>query len=366
MADEKKEDNKKSGKENSKREKEHKEMKEAIKDDPKEAMKETPKEMTGEPAQMPAKDSNPWVMATFIFLILAIILGVLLINNYKTPKIVSKDIVSQEVTAFVKNNFGVNFTLDSIEEKEDHYELSYKFSGRKFLIYATKDAEFIRLPSGNWVRRSEINGNNTQVDSNATETTLGNEMETIPKSAKPKVELFVMSLCPYALQAEKGMIPAIEALGSKVDFKIRFMHYILEGAKEDEENTRQLCIREEQNTKFTPYLKCYLNSGNSETCISTTGIDSTKLANCMKNKGSQYYLNDSTLSKSYGIEASPTLIINGKKGEFSPRSAKNALAIICSAFTTQPAECNQELSSDNPTAAFGTGTDDKNFDGYCG
>src|SRR3989344_6088904 len=88
-------------------------------------------------------------------------------------------------------------------------------------------------------------------------------------------------------------------------------------AKEDTENFRQLCIREEQSAKFLPYVACILNStdvnnpGNVTACMKGLGIDTVKVDDCMKNNAASYYAVDSKLSQDYGVQGSPTLIING-------------------------------------------------------
>ena len=72
------------------------------------------------------------------------------------------------------------------------------------------------------------------------------------KSARPSVELFVMSFCPYGVQAENAMGPVVDLLGSKADIKIRFIATVngatpdtvrsLHGLSEAKEDLRQLCI----------------------------------------------------------------------------------------------------------------------------
>jgi hypothetical protein len=50
------------------------------------------------------------------------------------------------------------------------------------------------------------------------------------------------------------------------------------------------------------------------------------------------------------------LVINGETIS-SARDSASLLKTICSAFTTQPAECQAQLSSATPAAGFGTATD---------
>ena len=54
----------------------------------------------------------------------------------------------------------------------------------------------------------------------------------IARMGKPIVELFVMSYCPYGVQAEEKLIPIIKEFGDAIDFKLQFI------AQEKEETFR--------------------------------------------------------------------------------------------------------------------------------
>ncbi len=55
----------------------------------------------------------------------------------------------------------------------------------------------------------------------------------------------------------------------------------------------------------------------------------------------------------YGVQGSPTLVVNGQKAE-SGRDAQNILDVVCGAFTTMPEECNTDMSVyGNPAPGFG-------------
>jgi glutaredoxin len=195
--------------------------------------------------------------------------------------------------------------------------------------------------------------------------------QDIPKSDKPEVELFVMSYCPYGTQAEKGIIPAVRALGGNIDFKVRFVYYAMHGEKEVTEQTRQYCIQEEQNDKLLDYLACFLGDGESEPCLTEANIDTAKLDLCVEAADSEFeitanledeekWLNgrypkfntDADLNSEYGVSGSPTLVINGNKVS-SSRDSASYLATICSAFNEAPEACSEELSSATPSAGFG-------------
>ncbi len=189
----------------------------------------------------------------------------------------------------------------------------------------------------------------------------------IPKSDRPKVELFVMSYCPFGLQAEKAMIPVIELLGDKISFTVRFVDYVMHGPKEMWENLRQYCI--EHNVapdKYFTYLKCFVQSGNYRECLSHANISEKDVNACMERLNREYNIEgllssgkryppfplETTLNKKYGVRGSPTLVINGVTLS-APRSPEGLKGIICSAFTSPPPECNVSLSSDVVRPGFG-------------
>jgi len=80
------------------------------------------------------------------------------------------------------------------------------------------------------------------------------QWQCMDKKDVPEVELFVMSHCPYGTQMEKGILPVVELLGDKIDFKIRFVYYAMHGEKEVNEEARQYCIQKEQKDKFISYF----------------------------------------------------------------------------------------------------------------
>jgi glutaredoxin len=194
----------------------------------------------------------------------------------------------------------------------------------------------------------------------------------IPKSDKPNVKIFVMSYCPYGLQAEKMMLPVYDLLKDKIDIGIYFVDYAMHGKQELDENLRQYCMQNEDQTKYFDYLSCFIQGGNSSSCLTEAGINLGNLASCISATDATYnvsgqYNDQSTwlhggvdptfdvqkdLNELYGVTGSPTIIINGVKVTVSPRTPENFKQIICSAFNTSPEECNQTLSTTVPSAGF--------------
>jgi hypothetical protein len=189
--------------------------------------------------------------------------------------------------------------------------------------------------------------------------------------AGPKAELFIMSYCPYGLQMQKAYLPVMELLGKKANIDIKFVDYIMHGEKEITENTRQYCIEKEQPDKYVSYVKCFTTSGQAETCLKNTAVDETKLAACVSNTDKTFKITESFKNKStwvsgyyplyniykdlntkYGVQGSPTLVIDGAQVNVdrTPEAIKNA---ICAAFTTKPIECLTQLSNQGFEAGFG-------------
>lgn len=195
----------------------------------------------------------------------------------------------------------------------------------------------------------------------------------LPTAAKPVVELFVMSHCPFGTQIEKGMLPVMETLGDKMDFQLKFVNYAMHGEKETSEQLRQYCIQKEEPAKLKGYLQCFLaDETGAETCLEENEIDVEKNESCVAATDKEFSVSKNLADKTtyngqyptfkihdaenqkYGVAGSPTLIINGKKSA-SGRDAKSLLAAICSGFETAPAECATELSAASPTPGFGFG-----------
>lgn len=210
------------------------------------------------------------------------------------------------------------------------------------------------------VENTNTNTNtNTQANANITTT------------AVPTVELFVMSHCPYGTQMEKGLLPVLQELGNSVDFKLKFVYYAMHGQKEVTEQMNQYCIQQEQPTKLLPYLQCFLAAGDGAGCLTSTGVDQTKLATCVASTDASFgitagYNDQSTWlsgnyplfniykadNTTYGVSGSPTLVVNGQKVS-SSRDSASLLKTVCQYFTTKPAACSATLSSSAPSAGFG-------------
>ncbi len=285
--------------------------------------------------------ANPWMVSTAVFALATIILLVLSFSPSLTGNVISESSASGKLVDFLNGKVGGGVTLISTEDLGSIYEVTVSYQNQKIPVYISGDGKYFIQGATPLSTTTDFTADTPQTPTDS------------PKTDKPKVELFVMTHCPYGTQAEKGILPVYNLLGSSIDAKIRFVHYFIHGEKEETETYNQVCIREEQSSKFIPYLECFLEDSDSERCQNKVGIDRAKLASCLSSgKAKEYYQADSELSNQYGVQGSPTLIINGAEAS-SARNSQALLSTICSAFNTPDSKCSQTLSTANPSAGFG-------------
>lgn len=157
---------------------------------------------------------------------------------------------------------------------------------------------------------------------------------TFKKNAK--IDLYVMSQCPYGVRAEKFMIPILEELGDQVNFNLRFIvnetkeggFSSLHGQPEVEENRRQLIISRHFKAQFFDYLMERVEDyykDDWETPAKKIGIDTEKLKQLMLSQEElAVFRKNITFGNLKKIYGSPSLYINGKKfrGDFAPRKKR--------------------------------------------
>jgi len=183
--------------------------------------------------------------------------------------------------------------------------------------------------------------------------------------SNPQIELFVMSQCPYAVEAEKAIIPVIKELKGKVDFHLYFIadenseddreeipqkipgkdsgeteypgeteehgtdqcqgEFVSEGGKfkslhgksEIEEDIRQVVMAKYYPDKYLDYLFLRsenFSSGNWEECASKAWIDCEFMSRIAQSEMGEMLLRENIKkARELRISASPTLLINGKR-----------------------------------------------------
>jgi len=209
------------------------------------------------------------------------------------------------------------------------------------------------------------------------------EFACMEKKAKPEVEVFVMSHCPYGTQIEKGILPVVELLGDKIDFTVKFCDYAMHDKKELDEQTLQYCIQKDFNDKYLDYLGCFLEDGDTDRCLKEAGIDQKKLDSCIKETDEKFKITENYEDKStwmgrfptfdvhkeenerYGIRGSPGFVVNGVVAS-TGRDPASLLKTVCLGFDEKPEECGKKLSTETPSPGFGFSGSGSSSSGGCG
>jgi len=316
------------------------------------------------------------VTLPILLIIALIIIGYFSFNHAAAKNLnetQAKARVEEFVNAFLMQG-GNKATVKEITKEYGLYKVKIDIVSDTIDSYLTKDGKLF-FPQA--LDIDKINAEKNAPANNNAATAASQTGTVSVKNDKPKIELFVMSYCPYGTQMEKGLLPVLDTLGDKVDFSIKFNSYSMHGLKELQEELTQSCLQNEQLPKYHAYLKCFLGSSNSASCLDSTGINKSKLASCVAKTDKQYKVTDNFNNKvgyqgdypgfdiykadneKYNVGGSPTLIINGQEIS-TGRDSASLLKTICSAFNNEPKECQATLSGATPAAGFGTGTEAAN------
>jgi hypothetical protein len=289
------------------------------------------------------------------------------INQGKVSEKVSQGLSPQQAAEkainYINENLlqkGTTASLVNVTEEDGVYKFRLKIGSNEFDSYVTKDGKLLFTEGINLAEKAT----STQEGAEATGET--------PKRDTPDVKLFVMSYCPYGLQAQKMFLPVYNLLKEKAEMGVYFVNYIMHEKKEIDENLRQYCIQKEQKEKYYDYLSCFVKAGEFEKCLTEAKVDREKMNSCIsqtdqKYKISQMYNDKSTwlngnfpkfdvhndLCEKYGVQGSPTIVINDKVVELGTRSPEKFKETICQAFNSPPAECSQTLSDTAFSPGFG-------------
>ena len=263
-------------------------------------------------------------------------------------------------------------TLVSVSQESGLVKVKIKIGTQEFDSYATKDGKIL-LPQGYIMEETEKDSSNNNTSSNNEPL---QDAASMIKTDSPMLEAFIVSRCPFGLQMQRMMADAVKNIPSLAQYikvkymgsvsgdKITSMHDQQPGGAEATENLRQICIREEQPSKYWAYVGCQMKASGTETsCEKSTGVDSAKLSACMsdKNKGIAYAQKDFTVANAYNVTGSPTLAINGavvaefdssNKPIFGGRVSDEIKTIVCAAFNSKPSFCSTKLSTVSAASGF--------------
>jgi len=179
------------------------------------------------------------------------------------------------------------------------------------------------------------------------------------------VELFIMSQCPYGVQAEAAFKDVVTKFGKDIDFKVEFIGQIaasgdltsMHGPNEVKGNIAQACAMK-LSPKWYDFITCQNKNmkevqTNWEACGAETGIDSAKLAACVNGQEGKDLMTASfKKATEKGARGSPTIFIGGKKHE-GGRRGPDLMKAICGAYQgAKPAACSDIPESPKVNVTF--------------
>jgi glutaredoxin len=304
----------------------------------------------------------------------------------ETVKVITPEEAKTKSLGFINDylmNSGQTVEIKEVVDENGVYKVVVLMSdGQEIDSYLSKDGETF-FPSGMNIQKF-ISDSEAGEDDSASAPSPEASLADIEKTAKPKVELFVMSHCPFGTQMEKGILPVLETLGSSIDFELKFNDYAMHGEVELKEQMLQYCIQKESPEKLAPYLQCFLaDSSKSEECLTSTGVNKTKINSCVSATDKEYKVMELFADRNtwksgrypvfaiheadnlkYGVTGSPSLVINGKKISAN-RDSASLLNTVCAGFENAPEACQTKLSSVSPSSGFGFGTAASATDASC-
>ena len=338
---------------------------------------------------------NKGIMAGIIIIavIISLAVGVFIGNTFATGTTGGiTDIPPNECGATVTSYANANLisasnasTLTSVTERDGMYYIVTSNKVRDYGFYATKDCILLFINpyklQGNTTPKVILSPKSTSSPTSISSpkpTTSPTPIPELVKSSRPSVELFVMSFCPFGVQAENAMEPVVGLLGTKADVSVHFIATVqgttidsvksLHGTIEAQEDIRQLCIAKYYPQELWPYLMDFntncqdvstrKNATSLDTCganiIQKLGIDNQKIKTCTEgSEGLALLGTDVAIAQNYKVTGSPTIMINGQKYA-GQRTADAYRQGICAHFETPPAECSVNLSAQAAAASSGS------------
>lgn len=305
---------------------------------------------------------NNWIPLAFIGVLLVLFGAIKLLQGPTADLAKLKTKTLPELVKKVAAP-GAKVEITSTKAVSGVVEFELLVNGQKYTSYITNDGKYLFTSA---IKTEEINKPpaTTGSASSAKKMTAAD----IKKSDKPNLTAFVVSQCPYGLQMQRALKSAfstvpdmssyvtVRYIGAVEGNKITSMH----GDAEAVENLKQICIREEQPEKYWPYVSCYMQAGNNDQCVGSTGVDANQLNSCTSDpsRGVAYAQKDFDMANKLGVQGSPTLIANGSQTvseyDFGGRNPNALKEIICALGNNKPSFCSQQLASADVATSFST------------
>lgn len=289
---------------------------------------------------------NPWIASSIVLFVILVLVFFLKGSNV-SGSFVSGQEAGNNLINFINSQGSGQASLVSSEADGALYNIVVDYEGQEIPVMVTLDGKYLitqPIP--------------------LTDSYQSTPTQTIPKSDKPKVELFIWGYCPYGVQAQGPVAEVASLLGNDADFEA-VMYYDGHGPFETQQNKIQSCIQEIAPDKYWAYASNFVkdiypkcgetgdiecDQTESVSLMKSLGINDKAVMSCVEKEGNSLLSTAMQRAQSYGVTGSPTIMINGVKANVA-RSAEAIKAAVCASFVNAPAECSTALNSDSVAAS---------------
>ena len=156
----------------------------------------------------------------------------------------------------------------------------------------------------------------------------GDKADAAPAvAAAVKIDLYVMSQCPYGVQAVEAIVPAVEKFSGEVALNLEYVGTVddadklhsMHGDAELEGDLYQICAGDQSKDKQLKFVTCVNKEWKTipkgwESCAKEAGIDPVALSGCVSGDRGKKLLTESfERTKKAGVQGSPNIKINGEE-----------------------------------------------------
>jgi Gamma interferon inducible lysosomal thiol reductase (GILT) len=176
-----------------------------------------------------------------------------------------------------------------------------------------------------------------------------------------KVDLFVMSRCPYGAKAMLAMHELKEEFGPDIDLDIHFIGNMkageptsMHGQAEVDDDIREVCAQTKypNNYQYLDFVACIsrdYKAGNWEGCAKEAKMDPKVIDACFKGEGKKLLADSFAVAQALGISSSPTFLVNNKR-TFNATNAPKLQTELCKDNPTF-AGCKATIAATSPANA---------------
>jgi hypothetical protein len=221
---------------------------------------------------------------------------------------------------------------------------------KRYLVPVANTAYTMLRVGGKFDPKAEICDNSVDDDADSL-VDCGDDgcaSQLICREAIPgKLDLFVMSRCPYGAKALIATHDLIDAFASDVDLTVHFIGDVKDGAltsmhgqAEVDDDIREVCAQAKypKDYQFLDYMACFsrdYKNADWKACAVEAKMDPNVIQSCFDGEGKELLKKSFASAQELNIGSSPTFLINNKR-------TFNAVA---------PDALQKQICQDNPSFA---------------